>query len=283
RHRDALLGPFADPEQGVELTFVRGHVFSARIRPSTIPPDDRIATLLSLPSARFVWSLAIEAESHEAYRALARSRHPSIRRLEMGRRPDVELKASPGPLARALPRLRELVLSGPVRNFETKDLLHLSRLELRAAEPWPETLPRLMSAEWPALEALVVWLGAKARAAELAPLFEGAIVPRLRELGLCDTTITNHVCRALARSPLLARLRAIDLSLGTMTDGGAAAIGAAAAAFAQVEALDPTSNLLTPIGEEYLRMAVPRARTEGQRPGYGQGLRAPGFAASDRA
>jgi len=257
----------------VDLTFVHGYVSSARVRPGTVPVRERLEALLARPSTRFLFSLAVEANDLESLSALPRGRKPSIRRLEIGHDPRIPLEIDPGRLVSSMPRLRELVLVGTPRRFDPKKLLHLSRLEIRTTALPREMLAKIVSIEWPALEALVLWLGKESSIRDLAPVFGDTFAPKLVELGLCQTTITNHLARALAKSTLLARLRRIDLSGGTMTDGGAAAIGAAASAFAKVEALDARSNLLTPLGEEYLRIAVPSARTEGQRVGYGEGKR----------
>lgn len=276
RHRGALLGPFADLDQDVELVFARGHVVSARVKMGASPPADRIGPLLALPVARLLRELAIEASGTAALRAVGRARPIAVRRLEVGERPDRPMLANPGAVAYVLPRLRELVVVGTPRSLDTRSLGRLSRLELRSTHLPREILAELMRTEWPELEAMVLWLGeTEALARELAPLLSGAIAPKLAEIGICNTTLTNHVCRALAKSPLAARLRRIDLSKGTMTDGGAAAIAAAAPALAQLESLDATENLLTELGEGYLRIAVAGARTEGQRAGYGEGVRVP--------
>jgi len=87
----------------------------------------------------------------------------------------------------------------------------------------------VLRSELPALEHLELWLGAEERGADttiedLAPLFTGALFPTLSYLGLRDSEISDEIAQALAASPLLGRLRVLDLSLGTLGDAGAQAL-----------------------------------------------------------
>jgi len=59
---------------------------------------------------------------------------------------------------------------------------------------------------------------------DLAPILAGANLPALTYLGLRDSEIADQVAAAVASAPVVARLHILDLSLGTLSDVGAAAL-----------------------------------------------------------
>lgn len=100
----------------------------------------------------------------------------------------------------------------------------------------------ITSSELPSLEHLELWLGddnygATAEIVDLAPLFTGKLFPKLSYLGLRDSELSDAIAAAVAHSPVLERLRVLDLSLGTLSDDGAAAFLSSPAA-ARLELLD---------------------------------------------
>jgi hypothetical protein len=81
----------------------------------------------------------------------------------------------------------------------------------------------------PALEWLELWLGTDdyggdAGVDDLAEILAGGRLPALRRLGLRNAEIADEVAAALATAPVVARLDVLDLSLGTLSDQGAAAL-----------------------------------------------------------
>ncbi|MFE6668176.1 STM4015 family protein [Streptomyces sp. NPDC057697] len=81
----------------------------------------------------------------------------------------------------------------------------------------------------PALERLDLWLGVSAYGgdadvADLAPLLAGSRFPRLTHLGLRNSELQNEIATAVASAPVVAQLRVLDLSNGTLGDEGAAAL-----------------------------------------------------------
>jgi hypothetical protein len=100
----------------------------------------------------------------------------------------------------------------------------------------------VLRSELPALEHLELWLGtdnygANTTIADLDPLFAGDLFPTLRYLGLRDSDLENEIAQAVAQSPLLERIRVLDLSLGVLGDTGAQAL-LDAPAVAKLEKLD---------------------------------------------
>ncbi|MFG3344382.1 STM4015 family protein [Streptomyces sp. NPDC048018] len=134
------------------------------------------------------------------------------------------------PLLAAYPALRALGVRGgtglafpPVRHTGLRSLLvetgGLSGAVVRG----------IAGSELPALEDLELWLGTDTyggdtTVADLAPLLAGDRVPALRRLGLRNSDIQDEVAAAVADAPVLARLEALDLSMGTLTDVGAVAL-----------------------------------------------------------
>jgi hypothetical protein len=68
-------------------------------------------------------------------------------------------------------------------------------------------------------------------------LLDGTRFPKLRHLGLRDSFIADDLAAMLARSPILERIRVLDLSLGALTDAGAQAL-LDSPAVARLEKLD---------------------------------------------
>jgi predicted DNA-binding WGR domain protein len=147
------------------------------------------------------------------------------------------------PLFGAFPGLEELRVRGA-------DGLALGRVRhdnLRVLAFESGGLPRgvvrdVLKARLPALEHLELWLGTEeyggdTRVADLKPLLEGKLFPKLRYLGLRDSEIADDMAAAVARAPVLKKVRVLDLSLGNLGDEGAEAL-LASPAVARLEKLD---------------------------------------------
>ncbi|QNE73647.1 leucine-rich repeat domain-containing protein [Streptomyces finlayi] len=92
-----------------------------------------------------------------------------------------------------------------------------------------EVIRGVQDSELPALEMLELWLGVSAyggdaTVADLQPLLSGTRFPALRHLGLRNSELQNEIATAIASAPVVAQLRTLDLSSGTMGDEGAAAL-----------------------------------------------------------
>jgi hypothetical protein len=98
------------------------------------------------------------------------------------------------------------------------------------------------AADLPALEHLELWLGSEnyggdATLEDLAPILSGRLFPRLTYLGLRDCEWADDLAVALVDAPILARIKALDLSLGNIGDRGALALATAQVA-AGLESVD---------------------------------------------
>ncbi|MGW1819341.1 STM4015 family protein [Streptomyces sp. NPDC002125] len=92
-----------------------------------------------------------------------------------------------------------------------------------------EALRGVLDSELPALERLDLWLGVSAYGGDvvlpdLAPLLAGTRFPRLHHLGLRNSELQNEIAVAIGAAPVVAQLRTLDLSNGTLGDEGAAAL-----------------------------------------------------------
>ncbi|MFB7741624.1 STM4015 family protein [Streptomyces sp. NPDC056132] len=87
----------------------------------------------------------------------------------------------------------------------------------------------IAGSDLPALASLDLWLGTSeyggdCQVSDLAPILAGDRLPGLRRLGLRNSEIQDDICRALASAPVVARLKDLDISMGVLTDDGAAAL-----------------------------------------------------------
>ncbi|MEV4945276.1 STM4015 family protein [Streptomyces sp. NPDC053755] len=134
------------------------------------------------------------------------------------------------PLLAAYPGLREFgVRGGTGLAFPS---IHHSGLRTLVVETGglPAAVVRgIAGSDLPALENLELWLGTdeyggNSSPADLEPLLSGTAFPALRHLGLRNSQIQDEVAAAVASAPVVARLERLDLSMGTLTDEGGAAL-----------------------------------------------------------
>ena len=106
-----------------------------------------------------------------------------------------------------------------------------------------------------------LWLGtedygADTSVADFADLFAGKLFPGLQTLALRNSQYSDDIAKALAVSPLLDRIRILDLSMGTLTDAGARAL-AQSGRLGTLEKLDISHHYVSPAVVELLRAATP--------------------------
>jgi hypothetical protein len=87
----------------------------------------------------------------------------------------------------------------------------------------------VIASRLPSLEHLELWLGEEnygwdGTVADLQPLLDGGLFPKLKYLGLRDSEIADEIAAAIADAPVLDRLETLDLSMGTLSDEGAKAL-----------------------------------------------------------
>ena len=79
----------------------------------------------------------------------------------------------------------------------------------------------------------------------MIPLLARTDLPELTHLGLMNAAFTDEICGQLATSVLAPQLRELDLSMGAMSDAGAAALVAAATKLTKLVKLDVSQSYLS--------------------------------------
>ncbi|MGW3365697.1 STM4015 family protein [Streptosporangium canum] len=131
------------------------------------------------------------------------------------------------PILEAFPRLERLDVRGS-EDLRLRPVRHESLKVLRfESGGLPGHVVRAVGAsELPGLEHLEAWLGVSqyggdATVGDLEGILSGSGLPTLRRLGLRDSEIQDEVAAAVASAPVVARLEALSLSMGALTDTGA--------------------------------------------------------------
>ncbi|MFC8371066.1 STM4015 family protein [Streptomyces sp. NPDC057239] len=184
------------------------------------------------------WEDAYERSSADIVEALvaARDRLPGLRALFLGDMHSEECEISwitqtdVTPLLSAFPDLEEFgVRGGQGLRFPAlrHDALHTLIVETGGLSV--DVVRGVGASELPALENLDLWLGtswygADSEAADLEPILSGVRLPRLRYLALRNSEIQDEIAAAVAAAPVVAGLDSLDLSMGTLSDEGGAAL-----------------------------------------------------------
>ncbi len=182
-------------------------------------------------------------------------------------------------LWKAVPKLQRLITQcGSSESTISKTGLTLGTLnlpELRHAEFRTGGLERrnakaIHAAKLPMIEHLDIWYGnhsygGDCTAKDVQTLLARTDLLRLRHLGLRNAQFTDDLIELLAKSKLTKQLTELDLSMGCLTDEGAAALAKHKDAFAHLEKLDVTENFLTKDGLNLLKGIAKTLVAKGQR------------------
>lgn len=136
------------------------------------------------------------------------------------------------PILEAYPKLQVLQICGCfyVYELECKSLRHehLKTLIVETADLDDRNLAQICALELPNLEYLELWLGRQLAAQStidtLMPILFGDSFPKLSYLGLRSSEDADLIAEALVQSPILERLTALELSMGNLSDSGAATL-----------------------------------------------------------
>ncbi len=300
-HAATLLGPLADKQQtmdrdktpcfGWELGFIKrarlAFDFYADQPRGIVDLGDVLRDLLAHPSGQFLRELTIglkrhdpDAEYQSVLDALAKAKTPPpLVKLHVGdfEYPDsIEMSwTSLGNFAKVwkvVPGLTHLEVQGGSFKLGEIVLPELRTAAFRTGGLSAESMKSIGNATWPKLEKLVLWFGeeeygfpSRGGVKNIQPLLDGEGVPKLTELGLCNATFANELCAALPKSKIAKQLRRLDLSLGTMTDEGAAALAAGKSAFGKLESLNVNDNYPTDAAKKVLKGVATKVEFGEQR------------------
>ncbi|GAB7106457.1 STM4015 family protein [Streptomyces phaeofaciens JCM 4814] len=184
------------------------------------------------------WKEAYDTDPSDVVEALlaARDRFPALRALFLGDMESEECEISwinqtdVTPLLEGFPALEEFgVRGGSGLRLTAVSHGELRRLVVESGGLPAEVVRGIGGSDLAALEHLDLWLGTSeyggdSEAADLEPLLSGARLPRLRHLALRNSEMQDAVAAAVACAPVVARLEVLDLSMGVLTDEGAAAL-----------------------------------------------------------
>ncbi|MFI6335125.1 STM4015 family protein [Streptomyces sp. NPDC050535] len=184
------------------------------------------------------WSDVYETAPDAVIEALvaARDQLPSLRGLFLADIVMEECEISwivqgdVSPLLQAFPALEEFgVRGGNQLVFPAVRHERLRSLTVETGGLPVAAVRGIAGSDLPALVALDLWLGTSeyggdADVSDLEPFFSGDRLPSLLRLGLRNSEIQDDVCRSLASAPVVARLEALDVSMGVLTDDGATAL-----------------------------------------------------------
>lgn len=131
-------------------------------------------------------------------------------------------------MLRCFPQLVELRARGQTDlAFSFVQHPNLTKLVIETGGMPKRVLHGIAASEFPALTHLELWLGTDdygwdGKMEDILPLLNPALFPKLKHLALGNSDLQNEIAAAVADAPILNQLETLDLSLGVMTDAGAA-------------------------------------------------------------
>ena len=288
KHRTAWLGDL--PAGGFSCTWRRGFLDAVTLgddQSAEIDHAELYATLRALPAAIALRGLTFGAFSDDVGQPsweggtkalLEHGVPPTLRRLAYDRGSFWDISwtqlGALEPVYALVPRLEELYLEIGHMDLGRIDLPSLRSFEVRTGGFTRANMRSVLEARWPSLERLVLCFGdqedygAECDLDDVLPLLEGRGLDRVVDLGICNAGFANDVVPRLVGSPMLRKLRRLDLSLGTLSDEGAEALLEHAAAFRHLENLDVSGAYVSEEMVERLRATFGTAlHAEDQRAG----------------
>lgn len=204
--------------------------------------QDRLAALLGQPAVTRLaalvigaWSGACEGgDSKEIVNRLVESapQLPGLRALCFGDITYEECEISwinqtnLSPLLSAFPDLEVLrVRGGSGLSFSRVQHKSLRELAIETGGLPRSVVRELFLCELPSLEHLELLMGEEnygfdGSVEDLQPVLSGRLYPRLKFLGLMNSTLANEIAAVVVNSPIVERIEVLDLSMGNLDDAG---------------------------------------------------------------
>jgi len=224
---------------------------------------DILADVLKHPSGRFIVEFAFHSNGdpndndlQDLIDLLGKKAPPTTRKITFGDNVDQISWHHTGSLAKlwkGVPNLTTLDIE--TGDFEVGKMVApaLEKARFITGGLSKSCGKNLATATMPNIEHLEIYYGTEdyggtCTVKEVAPLLARTDLPKLRYLGLKNSEFANDIARALGGAKIVKHLTTLDLSLGTLTDEGAAALAAIAPQLSHLETLDLTHNYLTKAG-----------------------------------
>lgn len=173
------------------------------------------------------------------------------------------------------PQLREVRLKGsgndgPSTTLGTVVAPHLEKFVHISSGLSKDVPVQLGRASLPELRHLELYFGQddygnSCTVKSLAGILEGKGLPRLEYLGLVNSEWERELIVALARAPIVKRLKTLDLTKGTMWREAAAALLQHASAFRHLQLLDLSDNYFDDEQAAAIKRAIPCANVADQK------------------
>jgi hypothetical protein len=134
------------------------------------------------------------------------------------------------PILQAWPALEHLqTRGGDGLSFSNLQHDQLKTLIIETGGLPPNVIKEVSEARLPNLERLDLWLGSEnygfdSTVEDFSTILSGKNFPKLTHLGLKNSEIQDEIAIAVSQSPILAQLKVLDLSMGTLSNEGAAAL-----------------------------------------------------------
>jgi len=253
-------------------TWHNGFIRSLKIKPtyddyeSGVDQDaiiEALGAVLAHPSGRFLREVTLgllDFESDNDYTGFLKfvdKARPPLTSLFLGDfeyPDDTEMSwAGIGDLSKlwgAAPRLEKLILQGggelKLGAIKAPSLKHF---ELRTGGLPRKQLQAITAADWPNLETLIVWCGSSSygwdgKIDDLKPILDGGKLPKLKHLAIMNAEITDALAARLPDAKIVKQLETLDLSMGTLSDEGAAALAAGAAKLKHLKTINLDDNIV---------------------------------------
>ena len=293
KHRDYFLGPLGEHQQCYDgsdkpaFTWRNGFIFGVRLSHNHYANEawkgslaDVLTKLLDHPSGRFITEMTFQDNNdpndddlQDLIDLLAKRAPKSIRRIEIGDEVDQISWYNVGDLGKlwkAVPHLKTFLIEAGSFELGKIDAPELARAVFKTGGLSADSGKSIATMKAPALEELQIYYGddnygGDCTIKQVKPLLDRTDLPALRHLGLLNAEFADDICRALAKSKLLPQLAVLDLSMGCMTDEGAAALVANKDAFAHLDELIVDDNYLTPAGVKSLKGLCKKVRGNDQK------------------
>jgi len=172
------------------------------------------------------------------------------------------------PLWAAYPALEHLRIRGTNNLTLGRGVRHegLKSLVIETGGLPPEVIAEVVSSQFPNLEHLELWLGTPsyggdATVADLEPILQGGLFPKLKSLGLRDSEIADDVAEALASARIASQLEHVDLSLGLLSDRGAQAL-VESSGLKQCKSLDLHHHYLSDVMMAAVKATFPKVNLD---------------------
>jgi predicted DNA-binding WGR domain protein len=130
----------------------------------------------------------------------------------------------------AFPKLQTFAVRGG-QNLSLGEVKHksLKSLVVQTGGLSSEVVRQIAAADLPALEHLEIWFGTEnyggnSGVGDIAGILDGKRFPKLQTLALKNCEWADDLAAAVATSPILKRIKRLDLSMGTLSDAGADAL-----------------------------------------------------------